>query len=423
MEVTQTHKLNLAILETELMEEVWHKMFWGGMVGFTTGKPQKNGQQAIPAVGGNPIEVVRSFVDEGRDNMLIPFEARLTGNPVFGDTQVKGSGEEQSLRYVRAYINQWRKAAMKFSGRMSNQRVKMYNFPDRVKPALMRWYAEYLNAMITQAFYKGASENLTAGTNDDGLGLKVRYHPNMYAYSATGVFTAMGTEFKNKTAAEVNTGFGTTADTAIDAAFFRELGVIAQINRWNQIKNENGDSFWLLAVHPYIMAKIQSDTTIVAAQNAAYNAQLMKHPAINGRQMLYYNGFCIVSDVLACRSWIDTTNGFGQSSTTDGFGRTINPWLLPPVAETNKTYACLLIGEGALAFGMGGDQDLYVTAEKDDHDNVEEIAIAQISGVNRTDVYASADESTVFNTGNATETVAAAYTAENTSSAIIAVRG
>jgi len=67
---------------------------------------------------------------------------------------------------------------------------------------------------------------------------------------------------------------------------------------------------------------------------------------------------------------------------------------------------------------VGGDQDIYLTDEIDDHQNVMEIAVASINGVNRVEYASSTDEASVFSTGNATQTNVAGYTLENTSSAL-----
>jgi hypothetical protein len=422
MEVIQTHKLNLAILATEIAEEIWHNMSWGGAVGHTTVTKQKNGQKDYGSMGANPVSVVRDFVEEGRDNMLLPFLNRFTGSAVFGDTQVKGTGEEQSLRYTRTYINQWRKAAMQMSGRMSNQRVKMYNLPEKVKKQLMMWVAEYINSLITQAFYKGASENLYAGTTEDGLGLDVRYHPNTYIHvTSDGTITAAGTEFYTKTAAEYYAQAYTATSLVATAKMMDEFAVICQLNRFNQVTNKDGEDFWLMKVHPRVMKALRADTTILSAQNAAFNGALMKHPSINNRQILYYTGICVVSDLLACRAM--DVNYKLASTVTDGYGRACNPWILPQPANAAVTYPCLLVGDGAMAMGMGGDQDLYLTYEVDDHENVKEIAVGQISGVNRVEQFNSTDEALVYVTGNAAETVAPKKYTENTSSAILLCKG
>jgi hypothetical protein len=423
MEVTYAHKLNVALLEKKIAEEVWHNRLFLQMAGFNNYRDYNNGQDT-PPLSGKPVEVIRSFVSEGRDNMLIPMLNRLTGNPVFGDTQVKGTGEEQTLRYLRVFINQFRKAAMKFSGRQSNQRVKMYDFPSKVEGQIKEHYGELLNAFHIQGMYEGASENLTAGTNDDGIGLYVRYHPNMYSYTASGVFTAIGTEFKTKTAAEIASH---AADTKPDDDFLLEIAYIAYTNRINKCHNEGGDDFWLLVVHPFVFKLLMTDTTIASVQNAAYNAALMKHPYINGRQVLYMSGVAVVPDMLAARTWNSTHTRFVDSATnalTDSFGRTANAWMVPAASvSTTSIFACLLIGDGALAYGIGGEQDLYLTVEVDDHENVKEVAYASIAGVNRIEHFSSTDEASAFTVSAATRTVGSAYLAENTSSMIFLTRG
>jgi len=358
MEVAYNHKLNLAILEKTMPKEVWHKMFFGGYVALPGEVSMKNGQEYLNP-NGSPIRYYKNFKEEGRDNLLVPFLNRLTGAPVFGDTQVKGTGEEQSVRYHRAYINQWRKAVMKLSGRMSNQRVKSFQFDAKAEQQLMQWYSEWYNAMIIQAIYNGSSKNLYAGTNDDGLGLKYRFHPNMYTVAGTTGDTLTkiaGTEGQSPTAADITTAVhtGYASVDKMTGKTLRAIALWAIQHRIEQMTTEDGYKFWPLIVAPEVFYNLRADSDVYRGQDAAYNSKLMQHPAINGRQMMHYEGVAIVMDMLVPRPWDNSILNFAGATTVDAQGRATDPWLQPGTysgqasATTYKNYANVLLGADAL---------------------------------------------------------------------------
>ena len=201
MEVSQNFIANVAILNKLLAKETWYNTFFSRFSG-PVGKITDDNGNVKYEPSGKPIEVLNDFISEGRDNMLIPFLKDLTGAPVYGDTVLKGTGEELVMNWMRAYVNQYRKAVMKRSGSMSEQRAKIYKLFEAAKPQLARWFAKYENQSIFRAFYEGVSPNLSAGTDDDGLGVSLRLNPNWFfcAHDTTGVLTEIGTAGKTKIA-------------------------------------------------------------------------------------------------------------------------------------------------------------------------------------------------------------------------------
>jgi len=121
MESSQTWIANVEILNSLLRKESWFNTFWAKFSGNVDISQDDNGNP-VYSPSGNPIEVLNDYVAQGRDNMLIPFLSDLSGSPVYGDTVLKGTGEDQAMKWLRAYCNQSRKAVMKKSGSMSEQR-------------------------------------------------------------------------------------------------------------------------------------------------------------------------------------------------------------------------------------------------------------------------------------------------------------
>lgn len=411
---TATNIANVSILSRDLAKQAWYNTFWSKLAGFMT-ETETNGIKQFNPVPGKVIQVMKNFIEEGRDNMLMPIELMLNEPGVYGDKQLKGTGEVLQLKYLQIFINQWRKAVIKNPGAMSNQRVKLYSLMERAKPALIRWWAHAENQAIFEAMYLGVSPNLSAGTNDDGLGLKCRLHPNWY-YQGTsdGTLVTLGTEKYNKTASNM------TALSSANVAPMTSntlLGLVELLTGNLLIKpivSESVDPFWIMLVHPRTFKRLKKDSTIKSDQNAAYNKELMKHPAISGKQMLYYEGICIIPDPYGVRL-LDANAADVPLQLAGGDLR--KGWMNPS-PYSYEICNSIILGENAM--GKGIASPLKFTQMVDDHDNVSEIGSNQIVGYNRSDFFAEGDNEAVYSRNNAAKGVlATGYEALNQSSMIL----
>ena len=412
---TQDAKLNVSILNRKLYQEAWFNTFFSKLAGFMSITDTNGIKQYNPAPN-TVIQVLEDFVSEGRDNMLMPMELDLQEPGVYGDATLLGSGEALRLKYLQVYINQWRKAVDKLSGRMSDQRVKIYNLMERAKPALVKWWSKTENQGIFQTIYEGGSPNLTAGTNDDGMGLSVRFHPNWYYHDGDGLITKVGTEKYTKTQTQLTADLTSAKVEAASAKMFNGLNEMITGNLLIEpLITNGGDPFWLFLAHPRTFKKIKQDTTIKSDQNAAFNAELMKHPAISGKQMIFYDGFCIIPDPIGVRLTADQATDHVLSLAG---GDLRYGWLKP----SPSTYAIannIILGRNALGKGLASR--LAFTEEDTDHGNTIEIGSNTIMGYNRSDFFSEADSANAFAKSKETKTVlTTAYEAVNQSSMIIA---
>lgn len=413
---TQDAKLNVAVLNRELRKEAWYNTFFSKLAGFMDIKDTNGIKQYNPAPN-SVIQMMREFVAEGRDNMIMPMELDLIDPGVYGDSALLGTGEDLRMKYLQIYINQKRKAVTKLSGKMSNQRVKIYNLMERAKPALVKWWSKNLNQDCFQTIYEGASPHLTAGTNDDGIGLSVRFNPNWYYHSTTdGTITTVGTEKYTKTQTNLTSDLTSAKIGAASAKMFNALNeLITSVLLIEPLVTKGGDPFWIMLVHPRTFKKLKQDSTIRTDQNAAFTSELMKHPAINGRNILYYDGFCIIPDPVGVRLTVTAATDHVLSLAG---GDLRGGWLKPsPAAYTISNN--IILGRNAL--GMGVANQLSFTEEVTDHGNVIEIGSSTIMGHNRSDFFSESDSANAFAKSNATKTVlTTAYEAVNQSSMIIA---
>ena len=407
METNQNWIGNVAILNKILAKETWYNTFFARFAGNVDISSEDNGNK-VYTPSGNPIEVLNDFVAQGRDNMLVPFLKELTGSPVFGDTLLKGTGEDQSLDWLRTYVNQYRKAVMKRSGQMSEQRQKLWKLYDQSKRQLSRWFSKYENQAIFASFYEGVSPNLSTGTNDDGLGLVQRYHPNWY-YTAADVLTTVGTAKTTKTAANLDTAVA-ACDKPMNSTILLQLRTKCMELRIPAMETKVGNPYWCMVVHPQQYENLLMDTNFKNANREAYSTRMLEMPELAGAQA-FYAGFAIYEDIIGIRGW-DTTDKDMQMDTATA--------MFSPTDVTDNMNA-LVFGKSAMSKAIA--RDLHYTNEVDDHQNTIEIGAAQINGYNRNEYFSetnAAESSTkAFDKDNATVTVASALACINQSSLIL----
>ena len=418
METSQTWIANVEIVNPQLAKESWYNTFWAKFSGNVDLSSDENGN-TVYRPSGQPINIMNQFIQQGRDNMLIPFLSDLTGSPVYGDTVLKGTGEDQSMKWLRTFVNQYRKAVMKKSGSMSEQRQKIYKLYEAAKPQLSKWFAKWENQSIFQTFYEGVSPNLSTGTNSDGLGLVRRYHPNWWINDG-GVLTSVGTSGTTKTNAQLDAAIGKTAsddatcDTGMTAAILHALRVKCMELRIPQMSTKQGHPFWCIVMHPASSSALMQDSTYKSAVQSAYTGKMLDEPELIGA-VGYFAGFAIYEDIVGIREWDEAGYFFG-STTSARF----DPTAVTLASGTARVYNHVVFGKNAI--GKGVARDLHFTNEVDDHENTIEVGGAVINGYQRNEYFAEGDATTgsgdAFYRANAAVADGAALAAENTSSLI-----
>lgn len=431
MESSQSFIANVEVLNEKLRRESWYNTFFAKFSGNVDISKDDNGNPMYQP-SGKPIEILNQFISQGRDNMLIPFLKRLTGAPVMGDTVLKGTGEDQTMNWLRSYVNQTRKAVMKKSGSMSEQRQKVFKLYEAAQPQLSEWVSQWENQAIFQAFYEGVSPNLSYGTNNDGLGLAKRYHPNWYMCTDTtaGTIAAVAaTEGTFATNGELDADIttGANCDGNMTSVLLRNLRVKCMQLRIPQIVTKSGYKFWAIVMHPQTLSKLWADTAFQNAQREAWSTKMLDSPELNGATASYA-GFCIYEDIVGIRQWAPSSAGVdGQSDTGTLWGTTNAQRMEPTALATSYPYNSIVFGNSAI--GKGVAEAVHFTDEVDDHKNTIEVGAAMINGYNRADFVAESvagdgtlGATTVFSKSNAAaiEFATVGVAATNQSSLIIA---
>ncbi len=412
MQAGTDHIANVQLLSAKLAKYAWMNTFWAKFAGFQK-ITQTNGIKQYEPATNKIVQMVYDFVDEGRDTLLMAMLMPLVEEPLYGDSWLKGTGEELQLKYMNLYINQVRKAVTKLTGRAANQRLKSFKLMEKAQPELVKYWSKWYNSALFRTIVEGASPQLTAGTVNEGLGLKVRWHPNMYYHSAAGTLTSVGAEHAFKTAADLST-MANASLYRITANFLAELNIyLKTVLRIEPILYEDTEMY-LMLVTPDGMKQAKADTTIAAAKNAAFTSVLSKHPAIKGRDHLFYDGICLVEERIGCRQFAKAA-----TSTDAGFAAALagsSGWYEPPVRAAQQMNIVL----GANAIGLGIAENLNYTEEIDDHGNVREIGSQCIQGANRVEYVEDDVVEAVFSKNNANLTYYSTATpCVNQSSAII----
>jgi len=411
----QTAIENLAILEKRMQKESWYNTFWNKFSGDVQVLNDDNGQKDFK-LSGKPIEILTQFIEEGRDNLLLPFLADLTGDPVYGDGVLKGTGESMANKWARVYINQTRKAVWKREGKMSEQRQKSLKMFEQAMPLLSRWFTKLWNQEVARAYYEGLSHNLSASKAAHGDGIYKRYHPNFYGATgvgSVGVLKVAGTEGQTPTAAELDTAVGLVAGLTMTAKLLQAWRIKLLQLRIPQMIVQGGYKFYPILMHPSSIAKLMNDSTFLGAQRAAFTGKMLELPELSGAQYIY-NEFAIFEDIASVRGWDDTTGGFFGDDESNPTSYEFNP-----TAIVDNTCS-IVFSNSSMARGVASR--LQFTEETDDHGNTEEIGGAVIDGFNR--VEWAAEANVVETTGglyykDTTGGVASGIAVHNQSSAIL----
>jgi len=409
MDAGQAYIANVANLTAKTAKETWYNTFFARWSGNVDISKDDNGNPSYHP-SGKPIEMLTDFVQAGRDNMLIAMEKRLTGDPVYGDEVLKGTGEDQDLDWLRVYVNQYRKAVVAKSGAMANQRLKIYNMMKKAKPQLVNWGSQYENQAVFRSYYEGVSPNLSKGTAYGGLGVVKRLHPNWY-YNDGGVLKQAGDAGETKIASDLDTAASNT-DEGMTSEIVEFLNPVMMTKRIPQIVSENGYPYWAGVISPQQKITLATDSDFAAANRAAWTG-LKTNAELKGF-VGYYFGFAFYEDLIGIRSWDSTNNNLFGTTTAAAF----EPSTLPADGNQNAIF----FGNSSMGKGIAQDGTKYTT-EIDDHENVKEIGMAVINGYNRADYFddSEATESAggAFYKNNAAETFSAGIAATNQSSLIL----
>lgn len=369
----RTEEANIGLLNEKLRRQAYFQTFWAKFAGFTQVSGQGREKTVIPS--GAPIEIMRDFVSQGMDFMLIPMLLNLKGLGIYGDKSLEGNEEGLDLYYNRVYINQIRNG-VKTGGRTSEQRMKSLKLEKEKMPLLSEWLANWNEIAIATAFYKGWAQHILAPDASGGLNINAgaqRCHPNFWV-AGTGqmAWNAVDATYE----AAVDTGLQLLTDTATDhfsTNLIEEARVWAQYLKIEQIITKNGDPFWAWVIHPNQARQLRADSEWQEANQRAWVATAVKENPVFSGAIGTYGGFVFYERRLGV---------FGAESTGTGtvtFGAA-NPLVAP---DTYAKKCSIIFGKAAMSRGIG--EDVHFNREMYDYENVKGVGTGMIVGDARPD--------------------------------------
>lgn len=311
----------------------------------------------------------------GAEHARLPMVDEVYGNPVLGDTTVKGTGTGQSMRYADAYVHRFRKEAIAEFGKKSMQLLGSWglDLAKGVGPQLMDWHMRFeASRGIQEAFLRGHSWHILRGTANAGLGVTGRIHKNLYCAGVTsdGTFnsnypTWSGTASTYEAAAAKHV-FAVSAGASehqMSASLLRSLEKECMKKRIRKVSFGGGKSAYVMILHPDQYHQLLEDSDFVNSLQDWANTDQSK--IFTESAEAYYSGFVIFR------------SGYGQ-----GGGFTIYPhYYSAGVQEVGLTYEGVTI-DNANKLYFGPVETLTVAPfvgekEPTNTDNIESDTIAQ----------------------------------------------
>jgi hypothetical protein len=363
----RTEEANIGLLNEKLKRQMYHKTFWSRFAGFTKLSGEGKDQRAIPS--GMPIEIMRDFVKEGMDFMLMPMLLNLTGTGIYGDKQLEGNEELLDLYYNKVYINQIRNG-IKLGGRMSQQRLKSLQIERERQPLLSEWLANWNEIQIARTFYEGWDAHISAATASGGIYInsgQKRCHPNFFtAGSGQSTYSATDATYEG-TLDDDLTNLTDTASDYMSVELIEAMRVEVTKLKIKPMVTESGWEFWPWLIHSNQARQLRADSDWKAAQRDVGPRDLT-NPIFRGN-CGHYGNFVFFERLLG----VFGANPAGTSSTVT-FGAT-NPL---SGLDTYPRKCSIIFGRGAISRGVA--EDPFFEREAYDYNNVTGIGVGQIVG-------------------------------------------
>jgi hypothetical protein len=406
---------NKAILNKSLREEAWWKTSWAKWAGFAS----KQGA-ADWKVPNTPIAVFRDFIQEGRDNMLVPMIRQLQEYPQLGIKTMKGNTEDPRFLWHKVFVSLVRKG-FKLPNKVSAQKIRWAVQAKKYLPLLSNWWSRWENHDVTRAFLEGYSYALTASAADGGEAKDKRYHKNFWVYDGAGK------NFANNPTYAVGTGptknnviTGLLAGTAAADIMSTDTleAIIPELSYGGimPITNMGSKPFFPMIINSRQAKDLRSDSDWLAGKGRA-DGMGINNAIFNGALGTWGPLVLYVDDVIARLPYAtsgaildffnysegaivgDSTNGYNGM-----YGKVQKPSTMATGTSAQNTAAAIILGENCMSKGIAGHNDedpispgdsvikrkllgLGFAMEIDDFGMVKEIGSEQYYGYHRNDFF------------------------------------
>jgi len=314
----------------------------------------------------NVIQIKRELMKEKGDTQTFGLVARLSGDGVTGDDELEGNEEAMTSFSEQVSIDQIRNA-VRLKGKLDAQKV-IYDQIAQARSNLRVWMKEYI---VRQMFFKlgGVTNTTLVDTAGNTIGVRA-------AWSNTPDFipdadTADGLGNRYLRAARSGAGDGTDNLVAGDTMTLDEVTNVATLAKLAQPQiqpiERDGDSFYVMFLHPYQARDIRKSSDWKTAQQDAQRRG-EKNPVFRGALGFWSNVLLLENEFVP---WLDVSeagNSFrGAATGTD--------------AAVDMARA-LLCGRQAVLYAEASNPEALVV-EQFDYKNKDGVAGSFIGGLQK----------------------------------------
>lgn len=356
---------------------------------------------------GAPIEVFEDFVKYGKTDLSIPVRVRLTGDPVHGDSPLKGTGERISVAWRNVKINYTRKAVTPPTG-TSLQIIKQY--ADKIAfdaaDQLRIWLNDYHPGNFILTMCAGASADLINPSSLGGRAVGIVSHPNFYVAGSGKVSYSGGRPgtagYEGAVESALNGLSGAAAEDKMSLALVRNLRAEAVRLKIQPIGLKAGLRRYIMWIKDSQWNQLQTDADFKDFYKRL-PTELNTTAWATGAVCDYDGVLIYVDQDLFCAHTNTSSSGvvtstkvwYGPlpSAARKARGYTYNNWINN--LDTGNLAVGFLVGQSAMSVGVAVPQDqsgkfgpkITFTDEIDDHGFIQEIGMSMVQSVVRNDVY------------------------------------
>ncbi len=363
----------------------------------------KGGTEEVGSAGpqggkwtGAPIETVNAFIQRGRTDMLIPVRNRLTGLPVYGNSQRRGTAEAAAYTFRTVLVNSTWHGYAPPTG-MEEQKTRQWatNLIMDAKDYIQQWWNDYDPSNILLAFLAGSSRDLVMPVSAGGRAVSYVSHPNFFVAGSGQVAWGAnrpGTSGYEAAVEAALNGLTGAAGQGCTCALIKNLVAEAARLKIPKVSTAEGFKFYPVWLKDSQWNQLQDDPEFQALAKSLHIESLAKHPLGNGMKA-FIGGAAIYTDLnLFC--------AYTHADDANVTAGTVEYGVRPTAAEraagfqlgntltgldTGNKAVGILVGQSALSIGTG--KKGHFTELVDDHDNVHEIGWEAIQSIVRNEQY------------------------------------
>ena len=393
-----------ALLDTKMRNVAWNSSYWTIFMGEIGGKkksvfqsPNQFGSKGPNRPTGQPIEVMKDFMYQGRGNMDIPIFYPLTGKGLAGSLTATGKGERPLIATMQIFINQKRQVYLAQDSKMSKQLLQN---PQMVKK-LIRGGAEYLGDWFGRwigfqphyTFLEGFSENLVLPASSGGLAKGRQSHMNIYVEGSGRVtFSNTKATYEASVASALS---GLTTTNVFSTQTIENAVYVARHNhRISPIKYDGMEVYPML-ISDAAAKQLQADTSWNNRALYAAERSIKTNALFTGKIAGIYAGALIIIDSTLPSAYV-TADGdpyFQDARSTTGASTGVcygqgdsdsDPNFMANPVDSGARKPWILFGASAIACGIASD--ISLESEEQDFRQRKEVEADMIIGFQRSDI-------------------------------------